>query len=99
MMPVFSNVPHLGQIGFDDIPRAAVVGVGSEVDVVVVVASPVTDNAFILVVGVLVVDVVVVVTHTICDIRPDDPTNMSSFSAFECTQASPHRICLNEVAP
>ena len=32
------------------------------------------------------------------DIDPNEPTNMSNFVAFDCTQAAPQRLRLNEVA-
>ena len=73
--PVFSNVPHLGQIVLDEVSGVVVVNV---VDV-----------------DVMDVDV----AHSPRAMDPDEPTNMSSFSAFECTQAFPQRIRLNEVAP
>ena len=37
--------------------------------------------------------------HTVRDIDPDDPTNMSFLFAFECTQAVPQSVCLNDTAP
>ena len=37
--------------------------------------------------------------HTISDIIPDDPTNMSLLIAFEWTQEIPQRRCMKDVAP
>ena len=36
---------------------------------------------------------------TICDIDPDDPSNMRFLLAFECTQAAPESLFLNETVP
>ena len=36
--------------------------------------------------------------HTVCDIDPDEPVNMSVLLAFELTQSTPHNFCLNDNA-
>ena len=39
-----------------------------------------------------------VVAHTVCDIDPDDPSNIKLLLAFEWTQAAPHIFRLNDTA-
>ena len=39
-----------------------------------------------------------VVAHTVCDIDPDDPSNIKFLLAFEWTQADPQSLCSNDVA-
>ena len=34
--------------------------------------------------------------HTVPDIAPGEPVNMASLLAFECIQASPQSVCLND---
>ena len=36
--------------------------------------------------------------HTVFDIEPGDSANMSTFDAFELTQAAPHSVCWKEIA-
>ena len=48
-------------------------------------------------------DIVVMATvrkdlHSVRDIDPGEPSNIISFVAFECTQAAPQSLCLNDVA-
>ena len=38
-------------------------------------------------------------SHTVCEIDPGEPTNMSCMLAFEWTQAAPQSFCVNDVAP
>ena len=40
----------------------------------------------------------VVAAHTVCDIDPDDPSNIKLLLAFEWTQAAPHIFRLNDTA-
>ena len=36
--------------------------------------------------------------HTVFDMEPGDPVNMSIFDAFELTHAAPHSVCWKDFA-
>ena len=48
--------------------------------------------------GVEITPKVGVEVQIVCDIDPDEPSNMESFLAFEWTQAVVHSFCVNDVA-
>ena len=73
--------------------EVTVVVVVMVVDIVEVVAS-FAEEVMVFVVVV----VAVVVEVDVHDIDPEDPVNMLSFFALECTQESPQSICSNDVA-
>ena len=83
----------------DEVDGAAILAV--VVGAVVFVLVCVIDGTELLslVVGAAVFPLInVVFLHTVVDIDPDDPRNMSRLSAIEWTQAAPQSICLKDRA-
>ena len=89
-LPDFANVPHLGHI-------------------MVLVIVEVMDGVLIDVIGVLTISSrsgigrrdtcdLGAKVHTVSDIDPDVPVNMSIFVDFELTQAAPQSFCLKDAA-
>ena len=101
--PDFSNLPHLGHfilrtIGDVNAGMLLLIGVRTfssrSTGVVADVPGVVAD------VPGVVADVpgVVADVHTVPDIDPGEPVNISIFFAFESTQAAPQSFCLNAAA-
>ena len=92
--PDFANVPHFGHV-----IAVAIVNVTAGVVVGECISSRSGNGRRVTCWRVAsVISSVGVHVHTVRDIDPDEPVNMSFFIAFERTHAGPQSSCLNDTA-
>ena len=89
-LPDFTNVPHFGHI--------LVLAIVGEMTAVLAIMWAISSRSGSGWRAASVVADTWVGVHTFRDIDPDDPSNVSSFVAFELTQAGVHSFCENAVA-